>query len=66
MALHYTVSHAFYSGATYFTRANQQDVKGLPREERDKLIALGFITEQDDRKAAAGPDAPATTATGAK
>jgi hypothetical protein len=58
MALTYTIHHAFAQGGQWYTRGNEDEVKALPREVRDRLIELGRITEHGT--------APATTTTGTK
>lgn len=59
--LTYTIRHAFAHEGTYYTAANADEVKALPRAVRDEHIKLGFLVESDDRKTAAEPDEPATT-----
>lgn len=61
MALQYTVHHAFPHNGVWYTRENEAEIKGLPREVRDHYIGLGHISEYDDRQSAAEPEAPART-----
>lgn len=48
MALRYEVRHSFARGDKYFTRDNADDVKSLPRADRDELISRGYIAEYND------------------
>lgn len=60
--LHYTVKRAFARDGVYYTRDNADEIKRLPRDFRDDLIARGVIEEHDD--AGPAPDAePASSAT---
>ena len=61
MALHYVVHHGFPHDGVWYTRENADAIKALPREVRDNQIALGHISEYDDRQKAAEPAAPART-----
>lgn len=43
--LRYEVLRAFAHDDVYYTRANAEDIKALPRALRDDLIATGHIAE---------------------
>jgi hypothetical protein len=52
--LSYTVKHAFNHGDTWYTRENAEQIKDIPRHDRDELMRVGMIEEHDER----GPAAP--------
>ncbi len=66
--LHYTVTRAFARDGVYYTRENAHDIKALPREFRNDLIAQGAIEEHDDAGPVpdAEPASPAKPRTGGK
>lgn len=62
--LSYTVKRGFHRDGVYYTRENADQIKELPRKDRDELIEAGTIEEHNDR---ATPDAePASPATASK
>jgi hypothetical protein len=60
--LSYTVKRAFQEGDTWYTRENADEIKKLPRELRNDLIAQGVIEEHDSTGASASDAEPASPA----
>lgn len=64
--LRYTVNHGFARNDVWYTRENADQVKELPRSDRDELIALGHITEHHDGAPADSAQQAATPVKGGK
>lgn len=63
MALRYRVRHLFSREGTekVYTNDDEAEIKALPREFRDEMIAQGNLVEWDDKQGDA-PSAEAETA----